>query len=183
MLDPAHGPGSALTLAWYGSPQSVVVFGSGILTTPNSTSRAITYDPDLAPVGAALTAAVIPTSEGSTAELTVFGLLPNRGYAVYAYTKACGATADAAGAPFQNRPDPRTLSTNPDDANRDNEIALAVQTDTAGAGTSHTRVPFTLTDRAPGSIVVHDEVAPTAAGKPPTTGNPIACLTLSRRQS
>jgi Cu-Zn family superoxide dismutase len=166
--DPYRGPGSTVALARYDSGKPVVVFGSGTLTMPNSTSKAITYDRSLAPVGAALTATIIPTSEGSTAELTVFGLLPNRGYLVYAYTQACGATADAAGTRFQNRPDPganaRTLSA-------DNEIGLEVRTDAAGAGTSHTTVPFVLTERAPGSMVVQDS----------KEGGRIACLTLSRR--
>ena len=44
-----------------------------------------------------MTATIIPTSEGSRAQLTVLGLLPDRSYAVYAYDKACGATADAVG--------------------------------------------------------------------------------------
>jgi hypothetical protein len=166
--DPCRGPSSTAVPASYDTEKPVVVFGSGTLTTPNSTSKAITYDRSLAPVGAALTATIIPTSEGSTAELTVFGLLPHRGYAVYAYTQACGATADAAGTRFQNPPDPaanaRTLSA-------DNEIGLEVRTDAAGAGTSHTTLPFVLTDQVPGSMVVQGS----------TAGGRIACLTLSRR--
>jgi superoxide dismutase, Cu-Zn family len=130
-----------------------------------------------APIGAAMTATVIPTSEGSMAELTVFGLLPNRSYAAYAYTKACGATADAAGRRFQNHLDPAASaqagSTNPENANPENEIWLDVRTDAAGAGNSRARVPFALSDRTPGSLVVDD-----AEGN---AGVRVACLTLSRR--
>ena len=180
---PYHGFSSPAGLAGYDSTRPVVVFGSGILTSPNFTSKAITYNPALAPFGAALTAAVVPTSEGSTAEFTVLGLLPNRSYAVYAYTKPCGVTADAAGARFQYHPDPATsaqaLSTNPEYANPENEIWLDVRTDTAGAGTSHTTVPFVLTDRVPRSMVVHDK--PIEPGQAGTKASRIACLTLSRR--
>jgi superoxide dismutase, Cu-Zn family len=164
---------------------TVSLFGSGTLTTPSSTSKAITYNPDLAPVGAALTAALIPSSDGSTtAELTVSGLLPNRGYAVHAHTKACGATGEAAGPHFQNHGDPAATpqapSTNPEYANPRNEIWLNVRTDTAGAGTSRTTVPFVLTDRVPGSIVVHEAMqTSTGPGEAGQAGARIACLTLS----
>jgi Cu-Zn family superoxide dismutase len=180
----AHrGPGT-FTPARYDSLRSTVVFGSGTLTTPSSKSKAISYNPDLAPIGAAMTATVIPTSEGSTAELTVFGLLPNRSYMTYAYTKACGATADAAGRRFQNHLDPaaraQAPSTNPEYANPENEIWLAVRTDAAGAGNSRTTVPFVLSDRTPGSFVVHDAVLSPTKDEG-TVGARVACLTLSRR--
>lgn len=171
----------ARTVAWYGGSMpvdlaTVVLFGSGTLTTPNPTSTAITYNPDLAPIGGAVTATVVPTSEGSTADVTVFGLMPNRAYAVFAHTKACGATATAAGARFQYRPDPAVLSrptpSASEQTNPVTEISLNVRTDATGAGTSRTIVPFTLTDRVPGSMVVHDERQRSIR---------IACLTLSAR--
>jgi superoxide dismutase, Cu-Zn family len=175
-----------MPIAWYGSSKPVVVFGSGTLTMPNSTSRAITYDPDLAPIGAAMTATIIPTSEGSSAQLTVLGLLPNRSYAVAAYNNRCGPTASAAGARFQNHPDfaatPSAPSTNPRYANPDNEIWLVVRTDASGTGTAATTVPFVLTDRVPGSIVVHDQThTPENPAQAGNLGARIACLTLSRR--
>lgn len=178
------GPGTPTSVAWYSRP--VVLFGSGTLTTPNRTSKAITYDTDLAPIGAAMTGTVIPTSEGSMAQLTVFGLLPNRGYAVYAYANACGASAGAAGRRFQNHLDPTATSQNPSSdpryANPDNEIWLDVRTDIAGTGTSHTTVPYTLSDRVPGSLVVHDVVqTPAGPSEPRKAGDRIACLTLSRQ--
>jgi superoxide dismutase, Cu-Zn family len=175
-----------MPVAWYGSSKPVVVFGSGTLTMPNSTSRAITYNRDLAPIGAAMTATIIPTSEGSTAQLTVLGLLPNRSYAVAAYNKPCGPTAGASGARFQNHPDPAATpsapSTDPRYANPDNEIWLDVQTDASGAGTAATTVPFVLTDRVPGSIVVHDQTqTPQSSARAGNFGARIACLTLFRR--
>lgn len=170
-----------------GPVHTVALFGSGTLTTPNPTSKAITYNPALAPVGAAVTAALIPLSGESTrAELTVSGLLPNRGYAVHAHTKACGSTGEAAGPHYQNHEDPAATpqapSTNPEYANPRNEIWLDVHTDAAGAGTSSTTVPFVFTDRRPGSIVIHEamqtETGPGHAGQ---AGARIACLTLSGR--
>jgi superoxide dismutase, Cu-Zn family len=182
-----RGPGTPTPAAWYDIVRPTVVFGSGTLTTPSSKSKAISYNPDLAPIGAAMTATVIPTSEGSMAELTVFGLLPNRAYVAYAYTKACGATVDAAGRRFQNHLDPaasiRAPSTNHEYANPENEIWLDVRTDAAGAGNSRTTVPFILSDRTPGSFVVHDAAPiPTEdQGQGGKVGGRVACLTLSRR--
>lgn len=179
-------PGTPAPAAWHASSRPIVLFGSGTLTTPNSKSRAISYNPALAPIGAAMTATVIPTSEGSMAELTVFGLLPNRAYVAYAYVKSCGATADAAGRRFQNHLDPaasaQAPSTNPKYANPDNEFWLDVRTDVAGTANSHTTVPFALSDRTPGSFVVHDTaLSSTGKGRTEEAGDRIACLTLSRR--
>lgn len=178
--------GRPAPVAWYSSAKPLVLFGSGTLTMPNSTSRAITYDSDLAPIGAAMTATVIPASEGSTAQLTVLGLLPDRGYMVYAYDKACGATPGAAGSRFQKHLDPAatsaTPSTDPRYVNPDNEIWLDVQTDDAGTGTSATTIPFVLTDRVPHSIVVHNGMhTPKGPSQAADIGAPIACLTLSLR--
>ncbi|MGH3769786.1 MAG: superoxide dismutase [Pseudonocardiaceae bacterium] len=165
----------------------VSLFGGGPLTTPNPTSKATTYNPGLAPVGATITAALISSSEGSTtAEFTASGLLPDRGYAVHAHTTACGATGEAAGPHFQNRLDPaatpQEASSNPEFANPRNEIWLDMHTDAAGAGTSRTTVPFVLTDRVPGSIVVHEATrTATGPGQAGKAGARIACLTLSRR--
>jgi superoxide dismutase, Cu-Zn family len=178
--------GRPAPVAWYSSPKPVVVFGSGTLTMPNRTSKAITYDPDLAPIGAAMTATIIPTSEGSTAQLTVLGLLPDRRYTVYAYDKPCGATPGAAGARFQNHLDPAATSAapsaDPEYVNPRNEIWLDVQTDDAGTGTSATTIPFVLTDRVPHSMVVHDGThAPRDPSQAANIGARIACLTLSLR--
>ncbi|MGH3694435.1 MAG: hypothetical protein ACRDRX_10710 [Pseudonocardiaceae bacterium] len=184
--DPYLGLSTPMTLAWYESARTEVLFGSGTLTMPNSTSKAITYDPRLAPIGAAMTATIIPTSEGSTAELTVLGLVPNRSYAVSAHTKACGTNANTAGTRFHFSPDPAprapTTSSDPELAEPEGEISLQVRTDAAGTGTSRIALPFTLTDRVPGSMVVSDGTPgttdPDQAGKARAR---IACLTLSRR--
>lgn len=166
---------------------TVSLFGSGTLTTPSPTSKAISYNPQLAPVGAAVTAVLTPSSDGTTtAELTVSGLLPNRGYAAHVHTKECGATGEAAGPHYQNQMDPAATpqapSTNPEYANPRNEIWLDVHTDAAGAGTSRTTVPFVFTNRVPGSIVIHEAMqTSTGPGQAGQAGARIACLTLSGR--
>ncbi|MGH3812641.1 MAG: hypothetical protein ACRDUV_09325 [Pseudonocardiaceae bacterium] len=126
------------------------------------------------------------SANSTVAELMVTGLLPNRGYAVHAHTNACGATGEAAGPHYQNRIDPAATpqapSTNPEYANPSNEIWLDVRTDAAGSGTSQTTVPFMFTDRAPGSIVVHEAMATaTHPGQAGQAGARLACLVLSRQ--
>src|SRR5262249_13063216 len=74
---------------------------------------------------------------------------------------------------------PFVPSSNPEYANPTNEIWLDVRTDATGSGTSHTTVPFTFTDRGPGSIVVHDQQQTTpGTGQANETNDRGACLTL-----
>ncbi|MGQ0773655.1 MAG: superoxide dismutase family protein [Pseudonocardiales bacterium] len=163
--------------------------GEGRLTAPGQPSNAFTYDPALAPVGAVLRVA-LTASNGSTtatrtttATLEVSGLLPNRGYAVHLHDKACGSTGAAAGPHFQHQVDPAATpdmpSTDPTFANPRNEIWLDIRTDATGSGTSTTEVPFAFTDRAPASVVVHEQmVTATEPGKAGMAGARIACFTL-----
>lgn len=175
---------------------AMTLHGDGTLTepTPESTSRpntgnlAYTYNPALAPPGARLTVVMAPSDESTNAELTVAGLVPNRGYAVHANVNACSPNPAAEGPRYQNRIDPTVnptsisgeTSTNPEYANPRNEVWLDVHTDAAGSGTSRTTVPFVLTDRGPGSIVVDDAMATaTSSGQVAKGGTRIACLSLS----
>jgi superoxide dismutase, Cu-Zn family len=179
----------AATPTAHGRLNPPVLSGSGTLTAPNPAAKAVTYNPALAPVDAAILAAVMPSGYGysrTLATLVVAGLLPNRGYAIHVHTKACGATGQDAGPHYQNRIDPAATpqapSTNPEYANPRNEIWLDVHTNAVGSGTSHTTVPFTFTDRTPGSIVVHEAMTTaTAPGQAGQAGARIACLTLSRQ--
>jgi Cu-Zn family superoxide dismutase len=178
---------------------AMTLHGDGTLTepTPESTSRpntgtlAYTYNPALAPAGAHLTAVMTPSNESTNAELTVSGLLPNRGYAVHANVNACSPNPAAEGPRYENRVDPavnptsisQETSTNPEYANPRNEIWLDVHTDAAGSGTSRTTVPFVFTDRGPGSIVVDDaQATATGPGQAGNGGARIACLSLSAVQ-
>jgi Cu-Zn family superoxide dismutase len=166
---------------------AVGLHGEGALTEPSQSSTAETYNTALAPVGARLSATMTPSGQSTNAELTVFGLLPNRGYAVHAHTNACGPNPESAGPHYQNRIDPAATpqapSTNPEYANPRNEIWLDVRTDALGGGTSRTTVPFVFTGRGPGSIVVHEAMeTATGPGEAGKAGARIACLTLSVAQ-
>lgn len=166
--------------------QPTGLIGSGTLTAPDPTSKAITYDRALAPVDAAILTSMTPSDGNSShtvATMVVAGLLPNRGYAVHAHTNACGPVGKDAGPHYQNHIDPAATpqkpSTNPQYANPRNEIWLDIHTDANGSGTSHTTVPFGFTNRRPGSIVVHEAMTTaTAPGQAGTAGARIACLTL-----
>lgn len=76
---------------------AVTLHGEGALTEPNATSTAETYNPTLVPVGSRLKVALNPSGESTNAELTVSGLLPNRGYAVHAPVNACRPNPELAG--------------------------------------------------------------------------------------
>jgi len=177
----------AATPAGHGRPNPLALSGSDILVAPNPAAEAVTYNPALAPDGAAILASVISSGGGyprTVATLAVAGLLPNRGYAVQAHTMACGATGEDAGPRYQNRIDPAarplTPSTDPEYANPRDEIWLDVRTDADGSGNSRTTVPFSFSDRIPRSIVVHEATTTaTAPGQAGHAGAPIACLTLS----
>ena len=161
-------------------PAQTPLVGSASATT----TRAETYNPALAPVGAHLSARLTPSGgKSTTAEFAVSGLLPNRGYAAQAHVNTCGGSPGGVGPDYQNRIDPAVNPTavgvqpsaDPQYANPQNEIWLDVRTDSSGAGTSRTTVPFVFTDRGPGSIVVGD-AEQTSLGN---GGAPVACLTLS----
>lgn len=161
-----------------------ILQGEGALSAPAAGSKAITYNPALAPTGAQLTARLTPSGESTTVELTVAGMVPNRSYAVHAHTTACNVNPESAGPHYQDRVDPAATrqapSTNPEYANPQNEIWLELRTDASGAGTAQTTVPFVFTGRGPGSIVIHEKgETATAPGQAGQAGGRVACLTLS----
>jgi superoxide dismutase, Cu-Zn family len=159
--------------------------GNLATSTPSGTVVAVTYNPALAPVGGHMTASLTPSGDSTVADLTVSGLAPNRGFSVVAHVNTCGGVPGGEGPRFQKRIDPAATptqpSTNPEYSNPSNEIWLDVHTDSSGAATSHTTVPFVLTDRGPGSIVVHDQQQTTATSGQGLgqTSDRVACLTLT----
>ena len=191
VVNPEQRPQAAgVTPASYGRSIPVSLIGSGTFTLPDPTSTSITYNTALIPVDAAILTSMEPAGGGdrpqTVSTLTVAGLLPNRGYAVHAHTKPCGATGEAAGPHYQNHVDPAATpqrpSTDPYYANPRNEIWLDVRTNANGGGTSRTTVPFVFTNRAPGSLVIHEGMnTATGAGQAGEAGARVACLTLSRQ--
>jgi Cu-Zn family superoxide dismutase len=158
----------------------------GVLAPPDRATTAVTYNPALAPDGATITVGVDARSGSTEVRLDVGGLLPSRGYAAHAHVNPCGPTGDVAGPHFQNRVDPAAApgkpSTDPAYANPQNEIWLDLHTDGAGAGGSRVEVPFTFTNRAPASVVIHEaETTGTAPGQAGTAGARLACITVPFR--
>jgi Cu-Zn family superoxide dismutase len=163
--------------------ETMTPVAEGDLAPPGRASNAFSYDAALAPEGAHLTVSVTADTAKTRVRLVVEGLLPDRGYAAHAHANPCGASGDAAGPHFQNRPDPAAApgkpSTDPAYANPQNEIWLDLRTDGDGNGESTTEVPFVLADRAPASVVVHEaEMTGTAPGQAGSAGARLACLTV-----
>ena len=92
---------AGVTPTGYGRSVPVSLIGSGTFTLPDPTSKSITYNTALVPVDGAILASMEPSGgfdrSQTVATLTIAGLLPNRGYAVHAHTKPCGATGEDAG--------------------------------------------------------------------------------------
>jgi superoxide dismutase, Cu-Zn family len=158
----------------------------GVLAPPERATTAFTYNPALAPEGATIKVGVDARGSSTEVRLDVDGLLPSRGYAAHAHVNPCGPTGDVAGPHFQNQVDPAAApgkpSTDPAYANPENEIWLDLRTDGAGDGGSRVEVPFTFTDRAPASIVIHEaETTGTAPGQAGSAGARLACITVPFR--
>lgn len=165
-----------------GTPTPIVSEGT-LGPAAGGAGPARTYDPALAPEGAMVRAELAPIAGGTGSTLRVQGLLPNRGYAVHAHVNPCGPTGDAAGPHYQHNPDPAALSfapsTDPAYANPSNEMWLDLRTDASGAGTAQTQVPWSISDRGPNSIIIHEAMATmTGPGVAGTAGGRLACLDL-----
>ncbi|SFO99478.1 superoxide dismutase, Cu-Zn family [Amycolatopsis arida] len=180
---PPPPPGPAEGLTETPTQDEPELTHSGRLAPPETAQDAYTYNPELAPAGAELTVEVDRDGGATAVEFSVDGLLPNRGYAVHAHVDPCGQTGEAAGPHFQHNVDPNATpdnpSTDPAYANPDNEIWLDIRTNGEGDGETRTTVPFVFTERAPGSVVVHEaEVTATEPGKAGKAGDRLACLTV-----
>lgn len=173
--------GAALAASCAGPPAAAAspLVTQGVLAP---SGPAVTYDPAAAPEGARLALEVTAHRGATTATFRVEGMVPDRGYAVHAHVRPCGATGADAGPHYQDRLDPAATPEKPSSdlayANPRNEIWLDLRTDATGAGTATTTVPFGFTDRAPASVVVHEkEMTATAHGQAGTAGGRLACLT------
>ena len=125
------------------------------LSAADSGSTAVSYDPELAPLGARISVAAIGGDEGLTkVALDVNGLLADRGYVAQAHESPCGSTATDAG-PAQNG------------------VRLDLQTDGDGVAHAETDIAPGSTTGSPRSVVVHDGTA---------EGTGVACLTLPGRR-
>jgi len=151
---------------------------TGTFAPPDEADDAVTYNRAAVPPGAEIRVTSTDTEGGTDVELEVIGFPPNRAYGVHAHVNPCGAKPDAAGPHFQNRQDPAKPSVDPAFANPKNEIWLDFRTDAAGTAAPVAQVPFDFTDRAPASVVIHEQVTATSPGAAGTAGDRVACLTV-----
>ena len=141
-------------------------------------ATAVTYAPDLVPVGSHAAVFPIATRKNTVVLLLVNGLLPDRHYGAHVHTKPCGPDPANAGPHFQNTPDPVQPSVDPAYANPENEIWLDFVTDAYGQGVASAKVPWRVGDRPAGSVVLHRDHTHTEAGQAGTAGPRLACVNV-----
>jgi superoxide dismutase, Cu-Zn family len=177
----ATAPAAEPSAAAPGADDTGTPVAEGALAPADRATNAFTYNPALAPEGAAVSVDVEPAGASTAVSLDVEGLLPDRGYAAHAHVNPCGATGDVAGPHFQNKADPAAApgkpSTDPAYANPQNEIWLDLRTDGDGDGEASATVPFTFSGRAPASVVIHEaETTATTPGQAGSAGARLACI-------
>lgn len=163
-----------------GSPESSRTAQVNVSATFGTGGTAITYSPELVPVGATARVSSETGENSSTVTLAVTGLVPNRTYGSHAHAKACGPAPADSGAHFQHQADPRTPSVDPAYANPGNEVWLDFTTDASGAATiTATQEDWAFTEEAaPQSVVIHAGPTATEAGKAGTAGDRLACVSV-----
>jgi superoxide dismutase, Cu-Zn family len=140
---------------------------------------AITYRPDLVPIGARATVVGLPLAQTTTVVLVVTGLLPNREYGAHVHVRPCGTDPATAGPHYQHQPDAQQPSTNPQYANPTNEIWLDLTTNAQGTALTTTTVNWTFDEHRPRAVVLHETHTHTAPGEAGTAGPRLACLTAT----
>ena len=185
--------GAALVVAAATAPAGAAATGpvdaGGTFAAPGGTGPAVTYDASQVPLGARGAVHAVPTgSDRTVVVLHAWGLLPNETYGAHAHYLPCGATGAAAGAHYQNAPDPAVngsltaASTNPAYANPANEVWLDLVTNADGNGRAQTVVDWPFRPTATGgprSVILH--LNPTSSGGTVPAGNAgarLACVTV-----
>ncbi|GAA1982462.1 superoxide dismutase family protein [Kitasatospora viridis] len=163
---------AALALVALGSPgagaaEPVTVAGGAFApaaAAPGPT--ALSFAPDLVPLGAG--ARVLAVAEGGRTRLTlsVRGLAPDHDYPAHVHTRSCGSAPADSGPHYQDRVDPVQPSTDPAYANDRNELHLLLHTDADGNGEATAEVAWTFRPGGANSLVLH--AGPDAAGHAPT---------------
>lgn len=165
------------------------VAAGGNFAAPADATTAFTYDPTQVPVGSRVEVRAVPTGSGRTVvTLHAWGLLPDETYGAHAHYLPCGATGAAAGAHYQNAPDPAvngsltTASTNPWYANPANEVWLDLVTNDAGNGRAQTVVDWPFRPTATGgprAVILHLNTTSTGGAVPAgNAGTRLACVTM-----
>lgn len=156
---------------------------NGTFAAYSDKATAVSYDPAVVPLGAAVTLTITPAGGGVAVRLSVRGLLARRAYGAHLHTSVCGATPAEAGPHYQHRPDPAAVasppSVDPRYANPTNEVWVDFTTDGKGAGTAAATQQWPFDGiNPPRSLVLHADRTATSAGKAGTAGPRVACLTL-----
>lgn len=142
-------------------------------------ATAVTYDPQLVPVGArALVRATTP-GQRTAVRLVVTGLVPQRQYGAHVHTNSCGSAPADSGPHYQHRVDPVSPSVDPAYANPRNEIWLDFTTNNKGTAVVFAEVEWQFTKRRAQSIVLHFAHTSTHQGHAGTAGARLACINVS----
>ena len=131
----------------------------------------------------------VTTGSGRTVvSLHVWGLLPDESYGAHIHYRPCGATGAAAGAHYENVPDPTlsgsetVSSVDPAYANSANEVWLDMETNADGNGRAQTVVDWTVrptSNGGPRSVILHRDATSTGGQVPPgNAGARLACVTV-----
>ena len=159
----------------------------GTVDVPATATSAFTYDVTQVPVGARIVVRAVKIAHHKTVmRLRVRGLLPGETYGAHVHYLACGATGAAAGAHYQNIPDPvvggseTVSSTDPAYANAENEVWLDFVTNAKGKGRARAVVDWRFRPTSAGatrSVILHLDPTSTGGTVPPgNAGARLGCL-------
>lgn len=157
-----------------------VTLASGVFAPlgESTVPKAVTYDPELVPSGAAIAVAQVIDDQGMSIRLTVRGLRSDRIYGAHVHTGACGLRPEDSGPHYQNVRDPQTPSTDPRYANPENEVWLDFRTGADGVGAAASTHDWRFRPGEARSVVLHEHLTRHDAGHAGTAGARVACLTV-----
>ncbi|SNQ50675.1 Superoxide dismutase [Frankia canadensis] len=139
--------------------------------------RAVTYDPGMVPVGAAV-GVLASRGPRTVVGLAVHGLAPTHTFGAHVHQKACGASGADAGPHYQNVSDPTQPSVDPTFANPRNEVWLDLTTDAAGSAVAFAVVNWDFRPGGAHSVVIHEHATASAAGQAGMAGDRLACVNV-----
>ena len=187
--------GALLTVgAWSAFPAGAAggpAVTDGVFDVPGAATTAVTYDVAQVPVGAEVDRprGADRQPQDGRSRCTPAACCRTRRTARTRTTGRAALTGAAAGAHYQNVPDPAVggsetvASTDAAYANPSNEVWLDLETNAAGNGRAQTVVDWTFrptADGAPRSVILH--LNTTSTGGTPPAGNAgarLACVTIS----
>ncbi|MFF7261869.1 superoxide dismutase family protein [Streptomyces sp. NPDC008159] len=140
---------------------------------------AVTYDTELAPLGARVQVKEELRRDGGTRiELRLRDLVAHRAYGAHVHTKPCGKLPADAGPHYQDQADPVQPSVDPKFANPDNEVWLDVNTNKDGSARAIATVDWRFREGGARSVVLHERSTSTHAGHAGTAGLRLACVNV-----